>query len=66
MTDNSFLRLHVLQAGYGDCLVVEYGHVQAEQHLIVIDGGVAGETTPTFMKLLNDLCQIRETPLFLF
>lgn len=55
MTDNGFLRLHVLQAGYGDCLVVEYGHDQTEQHLIVIDGGVAGETTPTLKKLLKDL-----------
>ncbi|RYH66489.1 MAG: hypothetical protein EON54_04915, partial [Alcaligenaceae bacterium] len=55
MTDSGFLRLHVLQAGYGDCLVVEYGHGQSEQHLIVIDGGVAGETTPTLKKLLKDL-----------
>lgn len=53
MTGPKFLRLHVLQAGYGDCLVVEYGDDTDAQHLIVIDGGVAGETTPTLKTLLK-------------
>jgi beta-lactamase superfamily II metal-dependent hydrolase len=32
------LRLHVLQAGYGDCLVLEYG-AQAARRYLLIDGG---------------------------
>lgn len=53
MTQDRFLRLHTLQAGHGDCLVIEYGDDPKQQHIIIIDGGVAGETTPTLKKLLH-------------
>lgn len=53
MNDHRFLRLHALQAGHGDCLVIEYGNDPKQQHVVVIDGGVAGETTPTLKKLLK-------------
>lgn len=53
MNEHRFLRLHTLQAGHGDCLVIEYGNSPKQQHVVVIDGGVAGETTPALKKLLN-------------
>lgn len=55
MSDHRFLRLHTLQAGYGDCLVIEYGDHPEEQHLVIIDGGVANETTSTLTTFLNGL-----------
>ncbi|MGR4872217.1 ComEC/Rec2 family competence protein [Variovorax sp. LARHSF232] len=53
MTQDRFLRLHTLQAGHGDCLVIEYGDDPKQQHVVVIDGGVAGETTPALKSLLK-------------
>ena len=53
MTQDRFLRLHTLQAGHGDCLVIEYGNDPKQRHVVVIDGGVAGETVPTLKKLLE-------------
>ncbi|KHK51921.1 hypothetical protein PI87_20470 [Ralstonia sp. A12] len=53
MNEHRFLRLHALQAGHGDCLVIEYGDGPKQQHVVVIDGGVAGETTPALKKLLG-------------
>jgi beta-lactamase superfamily II metal-dependent hydrolase len=53
VTQDKFLRLHTLQAGHGDCLVIEYGDDPKQQHAVIIDGGVAGETTPTLKKLLQ-------------
>jgi len=53
VTQDRFLRLHTLQAGHGDCLVIEYGDDPKQQHAIIIDGGVAGETTPTLKRLLQ-------------
>ena len=53
MNEHRFLRLHTLQAGHGDCLAIEYGDGPKQQHVVVIDGGVAGETTPALKKLLN-------------
>lgn len=53
MTQDRFLRLHSLQAGHGDCLVIEYGDHPQQQHVVVIDGGVAGEAAPTLNKLLQ-------------
>lgn len=47
------MRLHTLQAGHGDCLIIEYGDNPKQQHVVIIDGGVAGETTPTLKKLLQ-------------
>lgn len=53
MTQDRFLRLHTLQAGHGDCLVIEYGDDPKQQHVVIIDGGIAGETTPTLKQLLQ-------------
>lgn len=53
MNEQRFLRLHALQAGHGDCLVIEYGEDPKQQHVVIIDGGVAGETTPALKRLLN-------------
>jgi beta-lactamase superfamily II metal-dependent hydrolase len=53
MTQDRFLRLHSLQAGHGDCLVIEYGDDPKQQRVVIIDGGVAGETTPTLKALLK-------------
>lgn len=53
MTQDRYLRLHTLQAGHGDCLIIEYGDNPKQQHVVIIDGGVAGETTPTLKKLLQ-------------
>lgn len=53
MTQDRFLRLHTLQAGHGDCLVIEYGEDPRQQHVVIVDGGVAGETTPTLKALLK-------------
>jgi beta-lactamase superfamily II metal-dependent hydrolase len=53
MTDNHFLRLHTLQAGYGDCLVIEYGDDPKRPHIVIIDGGVGDTTTKALKKLLK-------------
>jgi beta-lactamase superfamily II metal-dependent hydrolase len=53
VTQARYLRLHTLQAGHGDCLIIEYGDNPTQQHVVIIDGGVAGETTPTLKKLLQ-------------
>lgn len=53
MSEHRFLRLHTLPAGYGDCLVIEYGNNPNQQHVVIVDGGVASEATPKLKKLLN-------------
>ena len=40
-TDPPVLRLHVVQADYGDCLLLQYGAEGAAKH-ILIDGGPDG------------------------
>ena len=49
------LKLHVVQAEYGDCLILEYGQ-QASPRYILIDGG----PTTTYERHLQGLLQQRE------
>lgn len=50
MTGEVF-RLHVLPAGIGDALVLDYGD-DAGQHRVVIDGGVT-RTAPALASFLG-------------
>lgn len=55
MTENRFLRFHILQAGYGDCLVIEYGDDPKCPYIVIIDGGVGESTTRELKKFLKSM-----------
>ncbi|TLN09242.1 MBL fold metallo-hydrolase, partial [bacterium] len=53
---DTVLRLHVVQADYGDSLVLEYGRAAAP-HFMLIDGGPPGVYSQHLKPALQQLAQ---------